>query len=117
MLPTIQAQLPDGARLIAHRGLCGFLWARGGMPCENFQPQGADLSGYWRVTYGFSAARLSGAQTPPTPLLPGYVLLHEPDWQAFTAGEGARFSLIRNPRNPHKPRPDFVYGPGEDRAP
>ena len=117
ILPAIQAQVPDGGRLIAHRGLCGFLWAEGGILCENFQPQGTDLSGYWRVVYGFSAARLSGGQRPPVPLLPGYVLLHEPDWQTFASGAGARFSLTHNPRNPHKPRPGFVYGPDEDGAP
>lgn len=117
MIPAIQAQVPGGDRLIAHRGLCGFLWAESGILCENFQPQGTDLSGYWRVAYGFSAERLSGGKTPPVPLLPGYVLLHEPDWQDFASGAGARFSLTHNPRNPHEPRPGFVYGPGDEGAP
>ncbi|MFT5685243.1 MAG: hypothetical protein ACI8RZ_006192 [Myxococcota bacterium] len=110
MLPIIQAQVPADDRLVAHRGLCGFLWAEGGRVCENFQPVEADLSGWWRVAYGFSAARLGPSAIP---LTPGYALLPEPDWQAFVAGDGARFSLTRDARNPHEPRPGFVYAPGE----
>ncbi len=110
MLPVVAAHVPPGDRLIAHRGLCGFLWAQGGRVCENFQPQEADLSGWWRVAFGFSAQRLGPAAIP---LTPGYALLPEADWQAFIAGDGARFSLTADPRNPHQPRPGFVYAPGQ----
>ncbi len=110
MLPTIAEHVPATDRLIAHRGLCGFLWAEGGRACENFQPVADDLSGWWRVVYGFSASRLGPTAVP---LTPGYVLLPEPDWQTFVSGDGARFSLTRDARNPHTPRPGFVYAPGE----
>ena len=114
ILPTLQEQVPSGGRVIAHRGLCGFIWAEGDLVCENFQPQAADLSGWWRVVFGFSAERLAvGAQTPPVPLATGYVLVHEPDWQRFIDGDGARFSLARDPRNPYRARPGYVYGPGD----
>lgn len=109
MLPIIADHVPPEDRLVAHRGLCGFLWAEGGRVCENFQPIEDDLSGWWRVAYGFSASRLGPTAIP---LTPGYVLLPEPDWQAFVAGDGARFSLTRDARNPHEPRPGFVYAPG-----
>ena len=112
MLPLLQSAVPDGDRIVAHRGLCGFIWAQADIACENFQPQG-DLSGWWRVAYGFSTERLesAGAQVTPIALVPGYILVHEPDWQRFVDGPGDRFSLTRNPRNPYRPRPGFVYAP------
>ena len=42
----------------------------------------------------------------------GYPLVWEPHWQRFVAAEEDRFLLIRDPRNPFRPRPAFVYGPG-----
>ncbi|MCB9688630.1 MAG: hypothetical protein H6738_24815 [Alphaproteobacteria bacterium] len=111
VLPLIRAEVPEGGRLVAHRGLCGFLWAEGGIRCENFEPDG-DPAEVWRVAFGFSPQRLApygGA----VQLLPSYVLVPEPVWRDFRAAEGDRWSLLRDPRNPHEPRPAFVYRSGE----
>ena len=106
ILPVVRAEVPVGGRLVAHRGLCGFLWAEGGRRCENFEPQG-DLGSVWRVTYGFSEAALA-RYAKAVPLRPGYLLVHEPDWQRFRAEQGDRFPLARHPRNPWRPRPAYV---------
>ncbi|MFT7521311.1 MAG: hypothetical protein ACI9MC_003462, partial [Kiritimatiellia bacterium] len=112
MLPIIQAQVAPNERVVAHRGLCGFVWAEGGRICENFQPQG-DLDDWWRISWGMGEARLAPYSTePPVALVPGYSLVREPAWQAFRADHVDRFSLLKDPRNPWKPRPAFVYGPG-----
>jgi hypothetical protein len=108
VLPTLLASVPPDARLVAHRGLCGFLWAESGLPCENFEPEG-DGTGVWRVAYGVGPAPLEAYGG--IALLPGYVLLAEPEWRRFRSGEGAVRSMVRDPRNPYQPRPPWVYGP------
>jgi hypothetical protein len=108
VLPTLRAALPSGARLVAHRGVCGFLWAEGGLHCENFAPVG-DLQGWYRVVFGVEAAALA-RHGQVWPLRPGYALVHEPTWRAFVAAEPER-RMTRDPRNPFEPRPAFVYGP------
>ncbi|MCA9492466.1 MAG: hypothetical protein KC621_21180, partial [Myxococcales bacterium] len=110
VLPTIRAQVPEGGRLVAHRGLCGFLWAEGGIRCENFEPDG-DPEQVWRVAFGFSPERLA-PYGEAVQLLPSYVLVPEPVWRAFREAEAGRWSLLRDPRNPHQPRPAFVYRSG-----
>lgn len=107
VLPLIRATVPPSGRLVAHRGLCGFLWAEGGVRCENFEPDG-DPSDAWRVAYGFSPERLA-PWGDAVPLLPAYVLIHEPAWRAFREAERGRWSLLEDPRNPHEPRPPWVY--------
>ncbi len=109
-LPVIRAAVPEEDRVVAHRGLCGFIWSEGGRVCENFQPQG-DLSGWWRVAYGMGERRLAPYSESPVPLLPGYTLVRESEWQAFREDHVGRFSLLTDERNPWQPRPGFVYGP------
>jgi len=111
MLPIVQATVGVDERLVAHRGLCGFLWAQGERPCENFEPAG-DLSGVWRVTYGFSEQALA-PYGPSVPLRRGYRLIREPAWQAFRAEQGQRFPLAFDPRNPYRPPPAYVKRPLE----
>lgn len=110
VLPTLQAAVPSGDRVVAHRGLCGFIWAAGDRVCENFQPQG-DLTGWWRVSFGMGEARLA-PYCDGVPLLPGYTLVPEPCWQRFRDDHVDDFRLLRDDRNPYQPRPAFVYGPG-----
>jgi len=105
-LPTLRAAVPPGHRLVAHRGVCGFLWAEGGHRCENFEPSG-DLTTVHRVVYGFSEAALA-PYGPSRSLLPGYRLMAEPDWQTLRGEAGDRFPLATDPRNPYRPRPAYV---------
>lgn len=109
-LSRIQAAVPEADRVVAHRGLCGFIWSEGDRVCENFQPQG-DLSGWWRVAYGIGEQRLAPYAEAPVPLLPGYTLVREAEWQAFRQANEGRYSLLTDERNPWQPRPGFVYGP------
>jgi len=108
LLPVVQATVPPDGRLVAHRGLCGFLWAEGGIPCETFEPEG-DGHGVWRVAYGIDPARVAPFG-PVVPLLPAYLLVEEPVWRRFRAQQPAR-SVAWGLRNPSAPRPPWVYGP------
>ena len=111
LLDRIRAAVPPGDRLIAHRGLCGYLWAAGGRRCENFAPEG-DPAGWWRVVYGFGEERLfDPAAPPPLALRPGYTLVTEAAWRRFVAASGGRYALTSDPRNPYEARPAYVYGP------
>jgi hypothetical protein len=105
-LATIRDAVPPDHRLVAHRGLCGFLWAEGGRRCTNFEPE-PPLDEVWRVVYGFSAASLDG-YGEPVPLPSGYLLLPEEDWQAFRAAKGDAYPLAFDPRNPFRPAPVYV---------
>lgn len=109
VVPVIEERVAPDERLVAHRGLCGFLWAETGRVCENFAPQG-DLHGWWRVSYGFGPRQLD-PYGRSEPLLPGYRLMREADYRRMAEQEEHR--MLRSPRNPHEARPDFVYGPGD----
>ena len=109
VLPLLEERVAPDERLVAHRGLCGFLWAETGRVCENFAPQG-DLHGWWRVTYGFGPRQLD-AYGASEPLLPGYRLMRERDYRRMAEEEDYR--MLRSQRNPFEVRPDFVYGPSD----
>lgn len=113
--PTLQAAVPPDHRVVSHRGVCGFIWAEMGRHCENFQPPPPHAE-WWRVVYGFGPQHFASHRQPDEPeavtLMAGYTLVWEPHWQRFVAAEEDRFLLIRDPRNPFRPRPEFVYGPG-----
>jgi hypothetical protein len=107
-LPVVQAHVPSDGLLVAHRGLCGLLWAEGGRRCENFEPD-TDGPGVWRIAYGVDPLRLEpyGAAVP---LAPAYVLVEEAVWRRFRADQPPH-SVARGLRNPSEPRPVWVYGP------
>jgi hypothetical protein len=110
-LPTLTQRVPVGDRVIAHRGVCGFVWAEGGRICENFQPP-PPHEGWWRVVYGMGEARLAPYSERPVPLLPAYSLVREVEYQRFRAEHVARFRLLSTDLNPFTTRPRYVYGPG-----
>lgn len=109
---VLQEHVPPTDRIVAHRGLCGFVWAAADRVCENFQPQG-ELQGWWRIAFGMGEQRLQ-PYCDAVPLVDGYVLVPETCWQDFRDDHVDRFSLLRDPRNPFQPRPAFVYGPEGD---
>lgn len=108
----IQDVVPAGGRLVAHRGLCGFLWVHTERVCENFQPQG-DLTQWWRVVYGFGPVHLAPYGTA-TALRPAYTLMREDDYQRFREAHKERYHLLSDASNPFEVRPGFVYGPSEE---
>jgi hypothetical protein len=101
--------VPVGGRLVAHRGLCGFLWVHTERVCENFQPQG-DLTQWWRVVYGFGPVHLEPYGTV-VGLRPAYTLMREDDYQRFREVYKDRYHLLSDASNPYEVRPGFVYGP------
>lgn len=109
-IEPLRRRVPAQDRVVAHRGLCGFVWAEADRRCENFDPPQAE--GWWRIVYGFGSEHLAPySEQPPLPLRPGYVLVDEAAWRAFRAAHAGRFRLLDDPRNPTTSRPDYVYGP------
>ena len=108
-LPLIQ----NSEKVVAHRGICGQIMAQTGVHCENFQPP-EPHPGWTRVVYGVSLRYLAEVAPDAVDLEGPYVMLPEPQWQAFVAGPGSDWFLVRDPRNPYRARPDFVYGSQDD---
>ncbi len=104
-LPLLQ----DSEKVVAHRGICGQIMAQTGVHCENFQPP-EPHQGWTRVVYGVSMRYLAPVAPDAVDLAGPYVMVPEPQWQAFVAGPGADWFLVSDPRNPYRARPDFVYG-------
>lgn len=110
VIPTLRAHVPPGARVVAHRGLCGFVYGAADLPCENFEPPTAE--GWWRIAYAASVEDLRAfSEVEPVPLRPAYVLVPESAWRRYRSAFEGRNPYARHPMNPHRPRPGFVYGP------
>jgi hypothetical protein len=105
--------LKDSEKVVAHRGICGQIMAQTGVHCENFQPP-EPHQGWTRVVYGVSLRYLAEVAPDAVDLAGPYVLVPEPQWQAFVAGPGSDWFLVRDPRNPYRARPGFVYGSHDD---
>ncbi|MCH2109854.1 MAG: hypothetical protein MK135_11020, partial [Polyangiaceae bacterium] len=111
VVPVLQEKIPVGAQVVAHRGVCGFVWAGAERVCQNFEPPG-ETEGWWRIVYGMGEERLSAfSPTPPIRLMLGYTLVTEAAWRRFRKDHGEGLPLVRHPKNPYLPRPEFVYGP------
>ena len=108
-LPLLQ----DSEKVVAHRGICGQIMAQTGVHCENFQPP-EPHQGWTRVAYAVPMRHLSPVAPDAVDLVGPYVMVPEPQWQAFVAGPGADWFLVRDPRNPYQARPEFVYGSQSD---
>ncbi len=112
VLPVIQARVPATDRVVAHRGVCGFVWAVGDRICENFDPQGS-ADGWWRITYAVGRDDLAPySPVEPVPLVLGYTLVPESAWRRFRAEHDRSHPYVRHPLNPFRERPAYVYGPG-----
>ncbi|MFT5583486.1 MAG: hypothetical protein ACI9VR_001064 [Cognaticolwellia sp.] len=108
-LPLLQ----DSEKVVAHRGICGQIMAQTGVHCENFQPP-EPHQGWTRVVYAVPMRHLGPVAPDAVDLEGPYVMVPEPQWQAFVAGPGADWFLVRDPRNPYRARPEFVYGSQDD---
>ena len=111
VVPLLQAHVAETERVVAHRGVCGFVWAEADRICENFDPQGS-AEGWWRIVYGMGEARLAPyTSQPPVRLMLGYTLVPEAAWRQFRLEHAETLPLVHHPRNPYRARPGFVYGP------
>ncbi|MDR1429296.1 MAG: hypothetical protein LBI85_03320 [Spirochaetaceae bacterium] len=99
--------LARGRRLIAHRGLAGFLWYEKGIWAENFIPSGEN-GRYLRVVYAFTPEifepYLEEGDTLPVRISRSYTLIEEYLWQRFYR-EKRDLRFLRSELNPCLPRP------------
>jgi hypothetical protein len=109
VLPQLRASIPPGDRVVAHRGVCGFIWLESGVPCESYAPP-PPHDGWWRVVWAIGPAAL-GASGPVVPLIPAYTLMPEAGWQRFRADHAGEYTVMDGERNPSYPRPADVYAP------
>jgi hypothetical protein len=109
--------LAAGRRIIAHRGLAGFLWYEKGIRSENFVPP-AEEEAYLRLVYFFSPRTLepyvqSGEERPIA--LGSYTLVEESVWQRFYRDRGD-IVFFRSELNPDLPRPASGFSINEKTA-
>jgi hypothetical protein len=108
--------LAKGRRVIAHRGLAGFLWYEKGIRSENFIPPG-ERERYVRLVYAFSPVLLEPylREGDPYPVVINetYTLVEEYIWQRFYE-ERRDLYFLKSELNPYLPRPvsGFVINPG-----
>jgi hypothetical protein len=99
--------LAAGRRLIAHRGLAGFLWFEKGIRTENFIPPAEESSRYLRLAFFFPPEifepYLRGGEPRPI-ALGGYTLIEEYIWQRFYQ-DRRDLRFLKSELNPWLPRP------------
>lgn len=112
-----------GRRVVAHRGLAGYLWYELGIWAENFTPT-EQIERYDRLVYAFRPELLQ--RYLPDDAQPGvldrfvtrdYLLAPEPLWQAFYR-DHRHLTLLRSELNPYQARPatGFRINPSTARA-
>ena len=96
-----------GRRVIAHRGLAGFLWYEKGIRSENFLPAGSEDK-YLRLVYAFSPEILEpyvqDGEGPPIVINNTYMLIEEKIWQRFYHDRRELY-FLKSELNPYLPRP------------
>lgn len=110
---AVFADLPAaaaGRRVVAHRGLAGYLWYELGIWAENFAPT-EQIERYDRLVYAFRPELLQ--RYLPEGADPGvldrfvtrdYLLVPEPLWQAFSR-DHRHLTLVQSELNPYQARP------------
>ncbi|MDR1239045.1 MAG: hypothetical protein LBK27_02945 [Treponema sp.] len=100
--------LAAGRRIIAHRGLAGFLWFEKGIRSENFIPPPEEADRYLRLVYFFSPETFEPYRRDeePRPRVPGggYTLVEEYLWQRFYQ-DRRDIQFLKSEINPWLPRP------------
>jgi hypothetical protein len=104
-------ELARGRRLVAHRGLAGFLWYEKGIWAENFTPV-EEAERYLRVVYAFSPETFEPYRGPkdarPVRISKNYTLIEEYLWQRFYQ-EKKGLHFLRSELNPYLPRPVSAF--------
>jgi hypothetical protein len=110
--------LARGKRLIAHRGLAGFLWYEKGIWAENFTPA-EESDRYLRVVYAFAPEifepYLGPDDAPPLRISRRYTLVEESLWQRFYR-EKKNLRFLGSELNPYLPRPASAFAINRDIA-
>jgi hypothetical protein len=110
--------LAAGRRVIAHRGLAGFLWYEKGVRSENFIPP-AEAGDYLRLAYFFSPVvfepYLRGGEPRPAAVGGGYTLMEEYVWRRFYQ-DRRDLVFLRSELNPYLPRPASGFALNEKAA-
>jgi hypothetical protein len=109
--------LASGRRIIAHRGLAGFLWYEKGIRSENFIPP-AEEGAYLRLVYFFAPETLAAyvRDGEPRPMALGrYTLVEEYIWQRFYRNR-QDILLLKSELNPYLPRPPSGFSINEKTA-
>jgi hypothetical protein len=109
--------LASGRRIIARRGLSGFLWYEKGVRSENFIPPEEEAP-YLRLVYFFSPETLEpyvrdGESRPIA--LGSYTLVEEYIWQRFYRNR-QDLRLLKSEFNPYLPRPASGFSINEEIA-
>jgi hypothetical protein len=101
----------ENRRLIAHRGLAGFLWYEKGIRSENFLPA-EETEKYLRLVYAFSPDilefYLEPNDPPPVPINKTYMLIEEYIWQRFYRDRRDLY-FLQSELNPFLPRPVTAF--------
>jgi hypothetical protein len=97
-----------GRRVIAHRGLAGFLWYEKGIWSENFIAAPGEEDKYLRLVYAFSPEifepYLAEGDPPPVSINKTYTLMEEYIWQRFYQDRQGLY-FLKSELNPWLPRP------------
>jgi hypothetical protein len=108
--------LAGGRRVIAHRGLAGFLWFEKGIRSENFIPPEEEAGRYLRLVYFFSPETfepyLRSGESRPVALGGGYTLIEEYIWQRFYH-DRRDLQFLKSELNPFLPRPESGFSINE----
>lgn len=106
------AELADGKRLVAHRGLAGFLWFEHGVWTENFTPEADAADGFKRIVYGFGPEILApyceSGDAEPVVVNGLYCVVDETVWRRFYA-ERSGLRFMASELNPWMPRPATAF--------
>jgi hypothetical protein len=110
--------LAKNRRIIAHRGLAGFLWYEKGIRSEYFLPTDK-AEKYLRIVYAFSPdileLYLEPGDPPPIQINKNYTLIEEYIWQRFYQDRRDLF-FLQYWLNPFLPRPATAFTINEKTA-
>ncbi|MDR1428912.1 MAG: hypothetical protein LBI85_01360 [Spirochaetaceae bacterium] len=110
--------LAAGRRVIAHRGLAGFLWYEKGVRSENFIPP-EEEGEYLRLVYFFSPTvfepYLRNGEERPLALGGAYTLIEDSVWRRFYQ-DRRDLAFLRSELNPYLPRPASGFSINERAA-
>ncbi len=107
-----------GKKLVAHRGLAGYLWFEKGIWTENFMPT-KNTNEYYRLVYGFKEEMftrfVNEEETFPGFSTENYLLIPETVWQRFYQ-QHQDLLFLKSEINPFLPRPVTGFRINEDAA-
>jgi len=109
----IKDYVPEGKKIIAHKGLSSFIWYITGIEGTHFTPL-ENLDEYYRIVYGFGVIHFepylaSGEYEKPVEIKMPYFLVEERLWQNFYNDKKDKVDFLKEWVNPSQPRPAHVY--------